>query len=235
VSLCVSELGRAVRVPSTACAALAVALAAALACSVAAAHGTSIPHDLRGVEPCVDDASIEVRFERDDAGGRVAAMVRDRLERALPAALDGAGVPWRRPPTCPDGRGYLSIGLLVADASWYAPRAVTYELRVHVGWRRSDGVGRVRADPPDAFDLTVTDLFDERAVGVPAFVYLPGYVEAALRDLTVSWWEDQDATSGAPWWLPPLGATLALLSAASGGWWAWRRVVGPATSRGPSH
>jgi hypothetical protein len=59
-----------------------------------------------------------------------------------------------------------------------------------VGERRAAGAS-ARADPPDAFDLSTEELYDERAVGIPAFVFLPAYLEAGLRDLVVSWWLDQ--------------------------------------------
>jgi hypothetical protein len=211
---------------------LAVAVIVAVTLARAAAHGTTIPHDLAGVAPCVDDASIEVSFDRDE-DGRVAELVAERLARSLERTLGGAGVPWRRHAHCPAARGYVSIGLDVSDASWYAPRAAVYELRVHVGWRRTGG-GVVRADPPDAFDFTVSELFDERAVGVPAFVYLPGYVEAALRDLAVSWWEDQRESAAPPWWLPVLGLAAASVTGLAAARWARRSAGRGSASRGPS-
>lgn len=202
--------------------------------AVALAHGTTIPHDLAGVAPCVDEASIDVRIER---GGEAAERaVRERLERALDRTLTSSAVPWHRGAPCPDGVDYLSVVLVVESAPWFAPRASAYELAVQVGARASADDGTVRAYPPAAFDLAVRELFDERAVGVPAVVFLPRYVEAGLRDLSVSWWEDHVtslAASGGARWLPPVaGSALAVLVAAAA-WWAtarWR--TSPAGSAG---
>lgn len=206
-----------------------VVLSIALACLVlpvlpgtrALAHGTLIPHDLAGVRLCSDDDSVQVSFEGDDDGLRT-QLVRERLERAVRATLRAGGVPWRTEPACPAGRGYLAIGLHVRDASWFAPRASEYALEVRVGWRRT-GDGPARADPPDAFDFAVVELYDERAVGVPAFVYLPRYVEAGLRDLAVSWWEDREPTAPVPPWVPALGGALALATGAASAWILRRR------------
>jgi len=190
----------------------------------AASHGTSIPHDLVGIRPCVDDASIDVRFERGGAAAR--AAVNERLERALRTSLDGAAVPWSRLPRCDADSDYLSIVLHVWEADDFAPRASAYELAVQVGPRSERADGSARAEPASAFDLSVVELFDERAVGVPAVVFLPAYVEAGLRDLTVSWWEDQlDALAAptTPAWLPWLGALLAAVVA--GAAWCGLGVV----------
>ena len=185
----------------------------------AAAHGTIAPHDLAGVRPCVDDDSIDVRFER---GGDVARRaVTERLERSLRTVFDGAAIPWTRVTRCDGSSAYLSIVLHVWDASAFAPRASAYELAVQVGRREVLGDGTARARPPDAFDLAVIELFDERAVGVAAVVFLPRYVEAGLRDLTVSWWEDHLAAPAAPSvppWVPWVGAVLAAVAATL----AWR-------------
>ena len=184
------------------------------------AHGTTIPHDLAGLRLCVDDDSLEVAFERGGEAARVA--VTQRLERALDTVLDAAAVPWRREDPCPDADGYLSVSLVVEDAAWFSPRASTYTLAVQVGPRTRGPDGVVRAQPPSAFDLSVMEVFDERAVGVPAVVFLPRYVEAGLRDLSVSWWEDHlDAAAAArevPAWLPWLGGALAVGVASLTAW-----------------
>jgi hypothetical protein len=204
------------------------ALAALQVAGVAHAHGTTIPHDLAGVRLCVDDDSLLVAFERGGEAARVA--VTQRLERALEQVLGAAAVPWRREERCPDADGYLSVGLVVEGAPWFAPRASAYTLTVQVGPRTRGADGVVRAQPASAFDLSVAEVFDERAVGVPAVVFLPRYVEAGLRDLSVSWWEDHlDAAAAAravPAWLPWLGAALAASVAALTWWWlrARRRV-----------
>jgi len=196
------------------------ALAALLVGGVVHAHGTTIPHDLAGLRLCVDDDSLEVAFERGGEAARVA--VTQRLERALEQVLGAAAVPWRREDPCPDADGYLSVSLVVEDAAWFAPRASAYTLTVQVGPRTRGPDGAVRALPPSAFDLSVMEVFDERAVGVPAVVFLPRYVEAGLRDLSVSWWEDHldaaAAAQAAPAWLPWLGGALAAC-VASLTWW----------------
>lgn len=182
-------------------------------------HGTSVPHDLAGVRPCVDDDSIDVRFERGGEAARRA--VTERLERSLRTVFDAAAMPWSRMTRCDDESAYLSLVLHVWEASDFAPRASAYELAVQVGPRTTLPDGSARARPPEAFDLAFTELFDERAVGVAAVVFLPRYVEAGLRDLTVSWWEDHleaAAVAAVPIWLPWLGAALAVLAALS----AWR-------------
>jgi len=198
------------------------ALAALLVAGSGHAHGTTIPHDLAGVRLCVDDDSLTVAFER--GGEAASAAVTQRLERALDQVLDAAAVPWRRAVRCPDADGYLSVGLVVEDAPWFAPRASAYTLTVQVGPRVRGADGVVRAQPASAFDLSVAEVFDERAVGVPAVVFLPRYVEAALRDLSVSWWEDHLAAAAAertvPAWLPWFGAALAAAVAAL----TWRRL-----------
>ncbi len=203
--------------------ALSLALSLALAfASPALAHGSSIPHDLAGVRLCVDAHSIDVRFER----GGVAAerAVTERLERALETIFTAGNVDWWLAGDCPAEDGYLSLVLDVREATWFAPRASAYALAVQVGRRAPQADGSVRAAPADGFDLAVHELFDERAVGIPALVFLPGYLEAALRDLTVSWWEDQLATASdarlLQRWLPPVGAVLASLT----GWLTWRAL-----------
>lgn len=185
----------------------------------AAAHGTSIPHELLGVRPCVDDASIDVRFER--GGDTARRAVTERIERALRSSFDAAALPWSRRPRCDADSDYLSIVLHVWPADDFAPRASAYDLAVQVGTRVERADGTTRAMPASAFDLSVRELFDERAVGVPAVVFLPAYVEAGLRDLTVSWWEDHlDAlpASATPVWLPWLGTLLAVVVATA----VWR-------------
>ena len=201
------------------------ALVTVLVGGVVHPHGTTIPHDLAGLRLCVDDHSLVVAFERGGEAARVA--VTQRLERALGQVLDAASVPWRRADTCPDADGYLSVALVVEDATWFAPRASAYTLAVQVGPRTSAADGAVRAEPPSAFDLSATEMFDERAVGVPAVVFLPRYVEAGLRDLSVSWWEDHleaaAAARAVPVWLPWLGAGLAAV-VASLTWWGVRAL-----------
>lgn len=200
-------------------------LVALLCCAAVLAHGTTIPHDLAGVRLCVDDRSLDVRFERGGDAARVA--VTERLQRAIDQVLDAASVPWRREARCPAGDGYLSVVLHVEDAPWFAPRASAYTLRVQVGDRHEADDGSVRASPAGAFDLSADEVFDERAVGVPAVVFLPRYVEAGLRDLSVSWWEDHmDTLAGGdapPPWLPWLGAGLAALVVTMVLWWGRRR------------
>jgi hypothetical protein len=192
--------------------ALAVAATVGLAWSpTAAAHGTTIPHDLTGVTLCLDEASLHVEFD-GTRGDLTRTLVQERLHRALVGTLDAAALPWRYEEVCPPDRGYVAVALEVRPADWFAPRASEYRLQVRVGWR-SDVDGVVRAEPADAFDFAVTELFDERAVGVPAFVYLPGYVEAGVRDMAVSWWEDQQVAAPMPSWVPWLGGGLASLSA----------------------
>jgi hypothetical protein len=111
-------------------------------------------------------------------------------------------------------RGYLEIALEVHDAPYLAPGLVMYDAVVRVGPRAVLPEG-VRAAPPDAFDFAVTELYDEAAVRVPAFVFLPAYVEAALRDLGLAWWEDHvEAQRRVPAWVPPVGIALAALAAA---------------------
>jgi len=164
------------------------ALLVLLAWTSAPAHG-SIVSELAGVRLCVDDASLDVRFER---GGDVATgLVRERLWRSLERTFTGASLPWQRAPVCTDVDGYLSVVLEVREAPWYGPRASAYEVAVQVGQRHEQADGSVRASPADAFDFRVVELFDERAVGIPAVVFLPRYVEAGLRDLSVRWWQDQ--------------------------------------------
>jgi hypothetical protein len=190
--------------------ALAMLVAALL--SSAAGHGTTIPHDLVGVSFCVDDATLRVAFEGDE-GGRLAAIVAERIERSLVATFDAAALPWRRVALCPAERGYVELGLDVRAAPWFGARAVEYDAVVRVGWRATGPEG-VRALPPDAFDFAVTDLFDEAAVRIPAFVFLPRYLEAGLRDLSVSWWEDRAASpEEVPRWVPMAGVALAVLVA----------------------
>jgi hypothetical protein len=175
--------------------------------------GVAIPHDLAGVRLCVDDESIRVSFPRDETR-RLAELVGERLERAVAATFDAAALPWRREPTCPETRGYLEIALEVHDAPYLAPGLVMYDAVVRVGPRAVLPEG-VRAAPPDAFDFAVTELYDEAAVRVPAFVFLPAYVEAALRDLGLAWWEDHvEAQRRVPAWVPPVGIALAALAAA---------------------
>lgn len=158
-------------------------------CGWAGAHVASIPHDLAGIEICVDDASIDVRFER---GGDVATRaVTERIERYVRVSFDAASLPWSSRSRCDDAVDYLSIVLHVWAADELAPRASAYELAVQVGPRVQGSDGAVRATPPSAFDFRAREVFDERAVGVPAVVFLPRYVEAGLRDLTVRWWQDQ--------------------------------------------
>lgn len=201
------------------------ALAALSLGGVGHTHGTTIPHDLAGLQLCVDDDSLEVAFER--GGEAASAAVRQRLERSLEQVLGASSVPWRRADPCPDADGYLSVTLVVEEASWFAPRASAYTLAVQVGPRSRDPDGVVRALPPSAFDLSVSEVFDERAVGVPAVVFLPRYVEAGLRDLSVSWWEDHveaaAAVAAAPTWLPWLGGALAACVAVFT-WWRLRTL-----------
>ena len=144
------------------------ALVVLLAWTPALARG-SIFNELAGVHLCVDDASLDVRFER---GGEVAiGLVRERLWRSLERTFTGASLLWRR-----------------AD-------------------------GSVRASPADTFDVRVVELFDERAVGTPAVVFLPRYVEAGLRDLSVRWWQDPlaaEADSEAGRSRPWLGVGVAV-------------------------
>ena len=145
----------------------------------------------------------------------------ERLERSLRTVFDGAAIPWSRVTRCDDESSYLSLVLHVRDASDFALRASAYELAVQVGPRTTLPDGSARARPPEAFDLAFTELFDERAVGVAAVVFLPRYVEAGMRDLAVSWWEDHldaAAVPAVPAWLPWLGGALAVLVAVS----AWR-------------
>ena len=199
------------------------------------AHGTTIPHDLAGIRLCVDDDSLDVRFERGGEAAR--AAVSERLGRAVEQVLDAASVPWRRERRCEAADdGYLSVELRVEEAAWFAPRASAYTLRVQVGPRSEGPAGSVRAWPPSAFDLSVDEVFDERAVGVPAVVFLPRYVEAALRDLSVSWWEDyldaRAAEARPPAWLPWLGGGLAVVVAVVVLWWGRRWRSAPRTGRG---
>lgn len=200
--------------------ALLALLLALTACGAASAHGTTIPHALAGVDLCVDDASLAVSFSRDGSGV-AASIVAERLERALRRTFDAAAVSWRRRARC-RGDGYVEVALHVRDAPWFAPRAVAYDAVVRVGPRREER-GRVVALPPEAFDFSVGEIYDEAAVGTPAFVFLPRYVEAALRDLTVSWWEDREAPPPAPGWLPWLGGGIAGGVVAGGALWARRR------------
>lgn len=163
------------------------ALVLLLAWNPVPAHD-SIHSALAGVRLCVDDDSLDVRFER---GGEVAAgLVRERLWRSLEQTFTGASLPWQRAPVCSGADGYLSVVLDVREAPWYGPRASAYELAVQVGQRQAMADGSVRASPAGAFDFRVVELFDERAVGIPAVVFLPRYVEAGLRDLSVRWWQD---------------------------------------------
>lgn len=198
-----------------------VSLAFVLWCAAVFAHGTTIPHDLAGIRLCVDDDSLDVRFER--GGDAARAAVTERLQRAIDQVLDAASVPWRREVRCDADDGYLSVVLHVEEAPWFAPRASAYALRVQVGPRFEAPDGSVRALPPSAFDLSADEVFDERGVGVPAVVFLPRYVEAALRDLSVSWWEDHlDARAAAaapPAWLPWLGGGIAVAVAILVLWW----------------
>ncbi|MBA2667809.1 MAG: hypothetical protein H0U69_12340 [Trueperaceae bacterium] len=188
-----------------------VAVVQVVACALA--HGTTVSHDLAGVSFCVDDASVAVSFERDPTGV-VADLVHERIDRAIRRTFDAAAVPWRRQERCPEGRSYVEATLHVREAAWFAPRASAYDVTVRVGPRRAF-TGGARADPPDGFDFFAAEVFDEVAVGVPAFVFLPRYVEAGLRDLSVSWWEDRAdaATAGVPRWVPFLGALVALVVA----------------------
>jgi hypothetical protein len=163
-------------------------LASVFASSPAWGHVSSIPHELDGVTLCVDEATIDLRFAA--GGAPVEHAVRERLAPYLTAILAGSGVPHRREVACPADAGYLSLVLHVEPAEWFAPRASVYTLAVQVGQRRAAGAS-ARADPPDAFDLSVEELYDERAVGIPAFVFLPDYLEAGLRELVVSWWLDR--------------------------------------------
>ena len=191
---------------------LAALAVASLAC-LALGHGTIIPHDLAGVRLCVDDESLAVSFESDPSG-RLAQVVSERIDRAVHATFDAAALPWQRTDACPADRGYVEIALHVHDAAWFAPRAVEYDVVVRVGPRWSGEEG-VRASPPDAFDFSERELFDEAAVGVRAFVFLPRYVEAGLRDLSVSWWEDREEAAGTlPGWVPWAGAVLAIITGA---------------------
>ena len=198
----------------------AAAFVALLLLSVAGsarAHFTDIPHDLGGVRLCVDEESIDLRFER--GGAPVEHAVRQRLERFLTALLDGAGVAWSSAAACPPDRGYLSVRLDVSEAPWFAPRASAYRAAVQVGPRSRSAEGRPVAEPADAFDFRVAKVYDEVAVGIPAFVFLPRYLEAALRDLTVAWWLDQPPPAPprphAPAWAPVAAAAglVALLAA----------------------
>ena len=188
---------------------LLAALVVLLAWTPVSAHG-SIHSELAGVRLCVDDDSLDVRFER---GGEVAAgLVRERLWRSLEQTFTGASLPWQRAPVCSGADGYLSVVLDVREAPWYGPRASAYELAVQVGQRHEQADGSVRASPADAFDFRVVELFDERAVGIPAVVFLPRYVEAGLRDLSVRWWQDQLAHAAgaeAERWRPWLGIGVA--------------------------
>jgi hypothetical protein len=193
-------------------AALAAVAAASLAC-LALAHGTTIPHDLAGVRLCVDDESLAVSFEADPSG-LLALVVSERIDRAVHATFDAAALPWQRTDVCPEDRGYVEIALHVRDAAGFAPRAVEYDVAVRVGPRLADEAG-VRAGPPDAFDFSERELFDVDAVGVRPFVFLPRYVEAGLRDLSVSWWEDrEEAARALPVWVPWAGAALAIVTGA---------------------
>jgi hypothetical protein len=189
-------------------------------------HVSSIPHALEGVSLCVDDASIDLRFAA--GGAPVERAVRERVSPYLAAILAGSGVPYRRETACPAAPGYLSLVLHVEPAEWFAPRASSYGLAVQVGQRRADGAS-ARADPPDAFDLTMEELYDERAVGIPAFVFLPEYLEAGLRELVVSWWLDQPVGATVEGRLPPrwLAVAVAFAAAATGATTvALRRGVG---------
>jgi hypothetical protein len=189
---------------------MAVLVAALL--SSAAGHGTTIPHDLAGVGLCVDDATLRVAFAGDE-GGRLASIVAERIERSLAATFDAAALPWRRVAVCSAERGYVELALDVRPAPSFGARAVEYDAVVRVGWRQAVASG-VRAFPPDGFDFAVTDLFDEAAVRIPAFVFLPRYLEAGLRDLSVSWWEDRAAQpEEVPRWVPMAGVAIALLVA----------------------
>lgn len=200
----------------------------------AGAHGELLS-DLRGLTLCLDPAAVRVTFEELPPGRAAQARpaIFPVLQRALPAALERAGVRHEVRPSCEgrDGLTRLQVKIRYLDPRAYigfGDPAYSYDVAMRVTNPESAGasvagvVGARRG-----FSSGWADIHSESRTGRPFEEVVVGWGEEQVRDLVVAWRRDNPTSAERVARLGPLA--LGLLGLLVGtlltglAWWVRRR------------